>query len=254
MYEDCPVVRLQDEASDLEHFLKAMYNFRYFRPDAKTTFPVVSGILRLSTKYMAHELRKQAIDVLATAFPADDRKWSSRNFARLVPYFPEQTSAMISLCLQTGARVLLPAVYYAASKLPLAEVLADLYTLPPDIAQDVCTQFVLGREKLRQVEVKSILSFFEPDFDRPICTDAHDTTKLKTYASTALLRTVDPEPFQDWCASHGDLVGSFIGLCEGCTALIEDHIHLAKRHIFYELPLLFGLPEWKTLKAEAKGD
>lgn len=27
-YEGCPVVRLQDNAADLEHFLKAIYNFR----------------------------------------------------------------------------------------------------------------------------------------------------------------------------------------------------------------------------------
>ena len=147
----------------------AIQPFRYLRSNTKTKFPIVAAILRLSTKYVANDLRRQTVDILKTAFPSDFDTWCRRNETRLLPHFVGETAAMITLCQQTGIRVLLPGVYYAAAKRPLADVLDDLHSLELDNAtrQDICSKFITGREKLRRTEIKSILSFFEPTFARP---------------------------------------------------------------------------------------
>lgn len=69
--DGCPVVRLEDKEQDLRYFLKALFDHelvhlhdllcpfrlsgdlsRFFLPiPAKTTFEILSGILRLSVKY-----------------------------------------------------------------------------------------------------------------------------------------------------------------------------------------------------------
>ncbi|KAI0698365.1 hypothetical protein BC835DRAFT_1269081 [Cytidiella melzeri] len=255
-YEGCPVINLQDSATDLEYFLKAIYKFSFFRPNKKSKFPVVAAILRLSTKYMANDLRRQAIQFLTTAFPPDYDAWSKRNETRLLPYFVGETAAMITLCQQTGIRVVLPGVYYAAAKRPLSDVLDDLRSLDLDdtTKQDICSKFILGRERLRQAEIKSILSFFEPTFTRATCQSGNDTASLQRYAGTALVRTADPEPYQDWCMSNPALVGTFINVCANCCVTIEMHIEGAKRNIWSQLPGLFGLPDWDILRAEDEVD
>lgn len=205
---------------------------------------------------MANDLRRQAIVTLSTAFPSQFDDWSSRNITRLVPHFIGETSAMITLCHQTGIRVFLPGVYYAAAKRPLSDVLNELHSLDLDsrTKQEICAKFVLGREKLRAIEIKSVLSFFEPTFNRPGCQNGNDTAALQRYAGTALVRTADAEPYQDWCTANPELVGKFINVCTKCCDTIELHVSDAKREIWKQLPGLFGLPDWNTLRAEDEVD
>ena len=205
---------------------------------------------------MAHDLRRQAIDTLSTVYPSQFDEWSDRNTTRLVPHFTGETAAMIALCQQTGIRVFLPGVYYTAAKRPLSDVLGELHSLDLDnvTKQTICTRFILGREKLRETEIKSTLSFFEPTFNRPDCQNINDTSALQCYAGTALLRTADAEPYQDWCMSNPELVGKFINVCGGCCDTIEEHIRDAKRNIWKHLPSFFDLPDWDTLRAEDEVD
>ncbi|KAJ7610485.1 hypothetical protein FB45DRAFT_875835 [Roridomyces roridus] len=58
--DGCPSVSLHDSAQDVDFFE---------RPPADTTSPIVSGVLRLSTKYDIGYLRKRALCHLASASP-----------------------------------------------------------------------------------------------------------------------------------------------------------------------------------------
>ncbi|KAJ7607255.1 hypothetical protein DFH06DRAFT_1486543 [Mycena polygramma] len=52
LIDGCPVILLHDSPIDAEYFLRAIFDSGFFeRPPAPTTFPIVSGILKLSTKY-----------------------------------------------------------------------------------------------------------------------------------------------------------------------------------------------------------
>ncbi|KAJ6480496.1 hypothetical protein C8R47DRAFT_1218697 [Mycena vitilis] len=68
--DGCPVVRLWDDERDLCYFLNAIFDYEFFAPfPAKTSFDIIAGVIRLSTKYEVASLRKRALQHLASAFP-----------------------------------------------------------------------------------------------------------------------------------------------------------------------------------------
>ncbi|KAI0732189.1 hypothetical protein C8Q72DRAFT_168499 [Fomitopsis betulina] len=149
-YEGNQVVRLQDAPADLKHFLKAMYEFGCFQSGGETTFPVVAAVLRLATKYEAPVLRQRAIKYLTTAYPSTLEAWDRRAAYRLVLPFEDEIARYIELAVETDVHVLLPTLYYAATKQPLARVhdrLSRLAVAPPE-QWAICRAFVVGREKV----------------------------------------------------------------------------------------------------------
>ncbi|EKM50527.1 uncharacterized protein PHACADRAFT_188091 [Phanerochaete carnosa HHB-10118-sp] len=254
-YEGYPVLRLQDAAADLHHFLKAIYDFAYFRPGVKKSFAVVAAVLRLSTKYIAPVLRRQAIEMFTSAYPSTYKAWKKRNAERLVSPVDGEFSALVALAEQTDVRAILPSVFYAAAKRPLAETLAQLHALPlsETMRQETMTRFMLGREKLQKEEIKEVLTFLRPSFARPGCVNANDTNTLALAASTALERMGDDEPYYEYCFNNSTTVGTSIGLCAICSNTIRDHIDSAVGGIWERLPAMFGLPAWEVLTASDDG-
>lgn len=86
MLEGCRVIVLSgDSEKDMEDTLRAVYDPSYFEDnfsssadmDAVLTF--VSGILRLSTKYLIRSLRVRCISILATRLPATFEEYHIRS-------------------------------------------------------------------------------------------------------------------------------------------------------------------------------
>ena len=94
-HEGCPVVRLHDTAADVANLLLALYDGPYvfswlprtiqLTPSRRTfgdndpdDFAIVSGILRLSTKYAMDSLRSKAIAHLNIAWPPTLKGWDLR--------------------------------------------------------------------------------------------------------------------------------------------------------------------------------
>ncbi|KAF5368280.1 hypothetical protein D9615_010376 [Tricholomella constricta] len=78
--DGCRMVELHDSASDFEDLLRAIYHPSHFDKldpaadlDALLTF--IGGILRLSTKYIIHELRKRCIVLLVARFPTSYQEY-----------------------------------------------------------------------------------------------------------------------------------------------------------------------------------
>ncbi|KAJ7066645.1 hypothetical protein C8F01DRAFT_1020166 [Mycena amicta] len=119
--ESCPVVFLHDKAEDVANFLAALYDGCNFGNNGRADFVVVSGILRLSTKYIVDSLRAKALAHLAIAWPSTLKGWDAReDVARL---FELQTStssghfypspiAVINLAREVNAPSLLPSAFY----------------------------------------------------------------------------------------------------------------------------------------------
>ncbi|KAI0940702.1 hypothetical protein AcV7_003010 [Taiwanofungus camphoratus] len=250
MYETCQVLRLQDSAADLKHFLKSIYDFSYFRPGVKTKFPVVAAVLRLSTKYHAAKLRHRAINLLATAYPCSLAAWENRSLGRLVPPFEGEHGAYIALAIENDIRAILPAVYYAASRQPLSDVLNELRSLDvsPSMQWEITSDFILGRERLLQAEMTHILAFLDPNFARPGCRDpGRESNYLNGAARTGLSKVADA--YHHWCSANPGKVGKSLGLCDSCCATVEHAIKEGREKVWNQLPRFFGLPDWDTLKA-----
>ncbi|KAJ6517897.1 hypothetical protein C8R47DRAFT_1312501 [Mycena vitilis] len=68
--DNCPVVDLPDNGRDVEFFLKALFDYKFFLPHpSPTKFDVLTSILRLSKKYDVEPLYKRALAHLASGFP-----------------------------------------------------------------------------------------------------------------------------------------------------------------------------------------
>ena len=76
--DGCPLISLQDSPDDLASLLIALYDGTTFGDNGREDFKVVSGILRLSTKYMVDSLRTKALAHLTEAWPPTLRGWDLR--------------------------------------------------------------------------------------------------------------------------------------------------------------------------------
>ncbi|KAI0310313.1 hypothetical protein OF83DRAFT_1178679 [Amylostereum chailletii] len=131
-FEGCPLVRLHDDPTDLANLLTALYDGPSFGDNDEEDFRVVSGILRLSTKYMFDSLRSKAIAHLGLAWPSTLKGWDARE-ERARSYGMENTGpggghyypspiAIINLAQEVNAPSLLPSAFYDLSRYTYAQI------------------------------------------------------------------------------------------------------------------------------------
>ncbi|KAF9054388.1 hypothetical protein BJ165DRAFT_1337240 [Panaeolus papilionaceus] len=171
-----PVVYLYDSAEDVANLLTALYdgpNFGRFGNNDEDDFRVVSGCLRLSTKYLIDTLREKAIAHLSLAWPSDLKTWDAReDLARAYETdgstkssrFPHPF-AIINLAREVDVPSLLPSAFYDLSRHSFSQILEpseddSLYRdkrqprlLPTDM-QRLC----LGKEMSQQMVTSLIHS------------------------------------------------------------------------------------------------
>ncbi|KAJ7753485.1 hypothetical protein B0H16DRAFT_1544285 [Mycena metata] len=112
LMDECPFVHLLDSAKDIECFLKAIFDFRFFRPyPAPTTSPILSGVLQMSHKYDAEDLLKRALFQSSSAFPTSLVEWETRNYN--VSWSRDgYTLPIIVVARQVAADWVIPAALY----------------------------------------------------------------------------------------------------------------------------------------------
>ncbi|KDQ58377.1 hypothetical protein JAAARDRAFT_206311 [Jaapia argillacea MUCL 33604] len=259
LYEGCPLIAVHDNPDDWRHYLKAIYRWSYFRPGRSAKFEVVAAIARLSTKYDSPYLRQRVIDHLMSTFPADLAGWARRDKLRLIPPleggFGPTLNAYLPLATSCNIRILIPPLYWVCSQYPLAEMIPNLQSLALNESEkwDICTTFLVGREKLREAEATHILAFLKWDFSftnscYPRCGNKEQMHKAR---SRAIEDVAGPETFARWCLGHASEAGSSLGFCRECSKSIEEAIQEGYAKVWEKLPEYFGFPGWETLKAEA---
>ncbi|KAH8824178.1 hypothetical protein DL96DRAFT_1817984 [Flagelloscypha sp. PMI_526] len=114
MYDGCPLILLPDDATELEWFLRSIFDSTSFSDDAENiSYRQVAGILRLSHKYDCPELKRRALIRFASTFRCskdfhhDPRPPPSRRISfRTADHFD-----FVPLCLEVDAPWLLPRSY-----------------------------------------------------------------------------------------------------------------------------------------------
>ena len=76
--DGCPVLEVQDSSEDFGNLLSALYDGPTFGDNNRDDFRVVSGILRLATKYDVEKLRARALAHLMVAWPTSLKAWDQR--------------------------------------------------------------------------------------------------------------------------------------------------------------------------------
>ncbi|KAL4066074.1 hypothetical protein J3A83DRAFT_4262587 [Scleroderma citrinum] len=129
--EDCPVLTLYDSAEDVANLLTALVDGPNFGKNDPSDFRVVSGILRLATKYLVDSLRDKALSHLALAWPNTLKGWDAReDIARAeeleagssaIRTYPSPI-AVINLAREVNAPALLPSAFYDLSRYHFAQI------------------------------------------------------------------------------------------------------------------------------------
>lgn len=129
--DSCPIIFLQDKARDVASLLTALYDGPIFGNNDQDDFCVVSGVLRLSTKYMFDFLRDKAIAHLSIAWPSTLKGWEAREDIGRAYELRTGTSSghlypspieVITLAREVDVPCLLPAAFYDLCRYQLTQI------------------------------------------------------------------------------------------------------------------------------------
>lgn len=159
-YEGCPVVRLHDSAEDVSNLLLALYDGPTFGGNDPDDFAIVSGILRLSTKYAMDSLRSKAIAHLNIAWPTSLKGWDLRE-DKVHAYdltsptehtglYPEPID-IINLARETNAPSLLPAAFYDMSRYTFSQIFEPIDDDPPSRFRGAAAGGTLSSDDMRRL-------------------------------------------------------------------------------------------------------
>ncbi|KAF9261798.1 hypothetical protein L218DRAFT_961030 [Marasmius fiardii PR-910] len=247
--EECAVVNLAgDKAEDMNDLLHALYFSSHFDrlrvPEAEpdTMLKFISGILRLSTKYLNHSLRKKSISILHSYIPTTFEEYNRLAPRSLRRFKSDTLMACARLAQETNVPTILPYIFYCIARLSPQRILKDD---PADISWRDKTICQIGRERLRQAEMSMSHSFLLGFVPAPNC-------------RTIILCTVARGPHAAWHNLDGSGKSSNplkefgkwkdLNVCEECVEFCKN-AHKEGRNAVWEcLPALFEMERWETLR------
>ncbi|KAJ7627231.1 hypothetical protein FB45DRAFT_58980 [Roridomyces roridus] len=249
--EGCPMVVLHDAPEDTEYFLKAIFDSSFFeRPPAPTTIPVVSRILRLSTKYDVGYLRRRALLHLASASPLSLEEYDAMSSTST--FGIKSSFLQLLLADDLGIKWAMPiAMFKVSCSLTIEQILSGVpptFHLPPSL-QRTCLS---ARNTLIFAQGHDTFCFVHV-MDNPGCTNqdqCRSTRSLLLYALTKreILRPMGYFPSSWW----EDIDPQ--ELCGACCREGRIQYEEGRRRIWDRLPEMFALPSWEDLRAAREAD
>ncbi|KAJ8073279.1 hypothetical protein PM082_020151 [Marasmius tenuissimus] len=250
--EGCPVVRLAgDKPGDMNDLLSALYFPSHFDqlqiPSAEphTMITFISGILRLSTKYLNPLLRTRCISILHTYIPTTHPSYDSPPVKRRLK--SDELMLLARLARETNVPTILPYLFYCIARLSPARILKDD---PNDISWRDKTIAQIGRERLRHAEMSMSHSFLLGFVPSPNC-------------KTLFLCSAARGPHTAWHHLDGsgksaNPLKEFVkwkdmNVCEECVELCKKMHEEGRTAVWNVLPALFEMEGWEVLR-EREGE
>ncbi|KAI5119753.1 hypothetical protein M0805_004085 [Coniferiporia weirii] len=138
-FEECHIIELHDQPTDLWYLLKALYDGLYLRQLSASDFKYVSAVLRLSTKYFVEHLRERCVNRLMIDWPCTLASWDSREieatdaFGR---YSPRARFAhpihVINFAREMGITNVLPCAFYDLCRYGPSKIVAGVLNSKSD--------------------------------------------------------------------------------------------------------------------------
>jgi hypothetical protein len=263
-YEGCPLVTLPDQPIDLYYLLAAIHDYRSFLNNpGSETFPVIAGILRLSTKYDIEHLRNRAIVVLEYHYPPTLKLWDQRDCWRDLGTDFEA----LNLARETNVPQLLPGVMYECCTEYMVEEIVDCFRGNPTIKElriaspeDRRTCAAAAKE-LATRQYMACIAVTEPSqrivkcATRQMCDHAKlnwlqkiESTKRaspKGLDSASEFSPLDPDIILGWDSLQA-------GLCGACFSKAKERYKQTRMALWRDLPTLFKLPSWQKLMVDVQ--
>lgn len=226
----------------------------YYNPSQDTPFEVISGILRISTKYNANGLRLTCVRHLQRIFPASLEDWDNRSEPGndTVQKFRARTLAVILLALETDHPVLLPSAMAYSWSIGLEGLLDGVpsnHSFPKtDLDWPTKRQCIIARDRLTLAIRTDLLAFMlKPAHCSTMARCNHGRLASLKAWGTFFATAIIPTPFR-FEVNWTDLTQRM------CTQCVEEGRteFLSARWVLWErLPSFFGLDDWDSLQRKA---
>ncbi|KAJ7267680.1 hypothetical protein B0H12DRAFT_1010194 [Mycena haematopus] len=245
MIEGCHVVELHDKADDFVDMLKGIYNPSHFDTLPEELGDVltwISGMLRLSTKYMINTLRQRCIAILKARFPTTFATYNAMiSSSHRKHYKSDEVMRAVLLAQECNLRDILPYAYYCVARMGLTRLVADS---PADISWREKTICLVGRERLRWAEMSLSHSFLFAFQRAPGCVSPPQCGIArgphKEWRVLEAARSPNPlKLYTRWQA---------LNVCAQCVAHAQAQHQAGREEVWQHLPVIFELGGWDELR------
>ncbi|KAF7341313.1 BTB domain-containing protein [Mycena venus] len=238
-----PVIRLHDSPTEVEAFLRAIFDSNYFMPPpSQTSFSDLLGILRLAQKYDVGYLYKRAVCHLETIYPIELAKVEAGT-STVTLYVINATVDFdleaIAVLHEVGATWLLPYAYYSAAENPVSDLLyaGELWEQCPTNRKEIllCLQPCQREATDRLFDALTSIS-------KCLYADACNMSKFKFLKRRA--RHQRPLSGQYTFCRRLTLEAE---LCETCSTQAREQYETRRAEIWDALPINCGMENWEVL-------
>ncbi|KAF7297643.1 BTB domain-containing protein [Mycena kentingensis (nom. inval.)] len=251
-YEGCPLVRLPDSAEDITNFFSALWLFQFFGAyPTRTTFAIVSSVLRMGDKYGVDGLRARALTHLNAMHPISLSGWKELPSWEDEPFLLElyeRSPSVVALLRKLSLTWMLPVAFYRLCDCTnTATILsADNMSLKDKQRALVAVRLLEGRENA------TVLRFLAGSYAITGCKDVPYCLKrrMDNYEQALGWGTMQDRdvtgqlPLSIWTKDDW----TQLDVCKPWGAWMKDD-HAARLSDFWDrLPEIFELPSWEELK------
>ncbi|KAF7315916.1 Zn-dependent hydrolase oxidoreductase family [Mycena indigotica] len=249
LIEGCHVVQLHDPQEDFIDLLKAIYRPGHLDqpPDnLEELLPWISGILRLSTKYLITSPRTRCITILKAKFPVtfDEYNTLHANPTRK-HYKSDDVMRAARLAQECSIREILPYIFYGVARMGLARIVNDSQP-SVDISWKDKAICLVGRERLRWAEMSLSHSFLFAFRPSPSCTTPQCAFARGPHKEWRILEAARaPNPLKAWTKWDA------MNVCGECVTFAQKQHQAGREEVWGHLPVIFELPTWDKLVEKA---
>ncbi|KAJ7490874.1 hypothetical protein FB451DRAFT_1079640 [Mycena latifolia] len=264
LVEGCPLVHLHDAASDVNVFLRAIYDSSFFMPyPVRTDFDTITGCLRLSHKYGVEYLQRRALIHLSSGYYTTLSAADAR-VAKDVPTLndvswndPGSTAYCISaigLSREVNALWILPYAFYSMSaafkSLGMSIFHGTVHNgARASLSLEDQQAFLHGYHIQRNSTTTDILRFLFHPADIQGCMTRARCVEARFQAFAGTWDIADDDsciPLDIWTPVDWNILAD---VCPTCLVLLKRTHGDARQAFWDQLPEIYGLPPWAELEA-----
>lgn len=258
-YMGCPLVHLQDSAEELANYLKAIHDINFYDTIASKDFRVLTGVLRLSTKYDSRHLRRKCIEWITRIFPSTLAGWDQVSTQTPLRTFTNAAIA-IELGQTCNVPIILPSAYYCCSVAPMMFLLDG----PPDESprrqldwpeKRICLK---ARPKLEQRAKMQVLKFLYTTSGAN-CQSPRDCNHIRISVSGLVNEYFSKDDHDTWSPLSQKIQAIVRAYkdgssCPTCCSIAVDGSAAERTNCWNDLPSFFDLGSWEKLKLSEDDD
>ncbi|PBK95785.1 hypothetical protein ARMGADRAFT_1010705 [Armillaria gallica] len=255
-------IEVADSTQDLTHFLHALYTRSYFHAGKPTPYDTLESLLRMSTKYLAQQLRSDLIKHLSMMYPPKMNDLHKYNHLR-IPHSDSHSLRAIAMARENDVPVILPTAFYFTCVIAPSR----LVRLHPRPAPDDLAKILAGREKITRAAYKCAWSWLFQKLTVDMCYDTRLCEERRLSVVQEIARKPRDVPFLflddmpregeeerrgDSVSSNSDSEYEEERVCGPCLDAWTSSGKKNYKKVWNSLPSLFKLPKWEVLLKDSE--